>query len=419
MKFEPCALTPTQEKLWDDTRTALLWYCPAFSHVFYTMMNNAGSKHTALFTKAVPIAATDGANLLLNPDTFFKYNLKERIFICAHEIMHCIWDHLGLMHRFLKRGKVAFPDGTELPYNPKLMNVATDLVINDLLIKSEVGSFSKDWLHDPDIATSMDSALDAYKKVFDESNGGKGKGPSGQHFDEHLEPGTSQGKDPTSAASDRNDLKWQTEVAAGMNAARARGKLPAALDRWFNDNILNPQVDWRDKIRGLMARRLGADRYDWQKPDKRLIVRDIYYPARSGYGCGTVVIGGDTSGSINAETLDMFFAEIAGILEDTKPKRLVIMWCDAELKRVDEAEEASDLNVIRHKGAPGGGGTRFTPVFEEIAKLGLEPDCLVYLTDGLGSFPHAAPSYSVIWGSIYPQAKYPFGEVVDIPQQIA
>lgn len=49
--------------------------------------------------------------------------------------------------------------------------------------------------------------------------------------------------------------------------------------------------------------------------------------------------------------------------------------------------------------------------------MGLEPDALVYLTDGHGTFPTQAPSYPVLWGNITPNYKYPFGDVVDIPLQ--
>ena len=416
---EMCALTPQQEKLWSDTRVALLWHCPAFSHLFYSMLDNAGSKHVAMFTKDVPIAATDGSNLLLNPDTFFKYNLNERIFIVAHEIMHCIWNHCGLMHSFMRRGKISYPDGTELPYDQETMNIATDLVINDTLIDSKVGTYNKDWLHDKNYAVSADSAIDAYKKVFKQKQGkGGGQKPNGQGFDQHLAPGTSQGKDPGTAAGQRNEIEWQTQVAAAAHAAKAQGKLPAGLERLLGE-ILNPQVDWKDKIAALFARKVGSGSYNWRRPDRRLIVRDIYSPGRSGFGAGTVVVGVDTSGSIGEKELSMFFAEMAGILEDVRPKRLVIMWCDAAIGRVDEVEDPQDLNTVRSKGAPGGGGTSFIPVFDEIAKMGLEVDALVYLTDGMGSFPSKAPSYPVIWGNIHPNSKYPFGDVVDIPKQAA
>lgn len=416
---EMCALTPQQEKLWSDTRVALLWHCPAFSHLFYSMLDNAGSKHVAMFTKDVPIAATDGSNLLLNPDTFFKYNLNERIFIVAHEIMHCIWNHCGLMHSFMRRGKISYPDGTELPYDQETMNIATDLVINDTLIDSKVGTYNKDWLHDKNYAVSADSAIDAYKKVFKQKQGKRGGGgPNGKGFDQHLAPGTSQGKDPGTAVRQRNEIEWQTQVAAAAHAAKAQGKLPAGLERLLGE-ILNPQVDWKDKIAALFARKVGSGSYNWRRPDRRLIVRDIYSPGRSGFGAGTVVVGVDTSGSIGEKELSMFFAEMAGILEDVRPKRLVIMWCDAAIGRVDEVEDPQDLNTVRSKGAPGGGGTSFIPVFDEIDKMGLEVDALVYLTDGMGSFPSKAPSYPVIWGNIYPNSKYPFGDVVDIPKQAA
>lgn len=443
--YVPCALNAMQADAWGKTRTALTWHCPAFTHIFYSMLDNAESKHVALFTKDIPIAATDGSNLLLNPETYFKYNLSERIFILAHEILHCVWDHCGVMLRFIRQGKVNYPDGTSLPYDQDLMNIATDLVINDCLIDSKIGVFNKDWLHDPSIATYADSALDAYKKLYKQTQGGKGgkpgnqpggggggkgnppgntpppppsKGPKGKRFDEHLQPGASLGKDPVSAASERSEIEWQTQIVAAANVARAQGKLPAGLERMLNE-ILNPQVDWSDKVVALLARKTGAGSTSWRHPDRRLIVRDIYAPGRSGFGAGTIVVGVDTSGSVGEKELNMFFGEMSGILEDIRPKRLVIIWCDAKVHRVDEIEEASDLPSLRAKGAPGGGGTKFYPVFDEIKSLGLDVDALIYLTDGMGTFPEKEPTYPVIWGSIYKEAVYPFGDVVDVPKQAA
>ena len=109
----------------------------------------------------------------------------------------------------------------------------------------------------------------------------------------------------------------------------------------------------------------------------------------------------------------MFMAEMAGILDDCEPEKLYICWCDAAIGRVDEAEDTGDLMILRAKGAPGGGGTSFIPVFDWIKEMNIQPAALVYLTDGMGSFPNTEPSYPVIWGNIYPNAKYPFGDVVD------
>jgi predicted metal-dependent peptidase len=427
-------LTPKQEKQWSDSRVALMWHCPAFTHILYEMLNRGGD--IALFTddeSICPIAATDGNSLILNPNTFFTFNLSERVFIMAHEILHCIMNHCGLMHQLASRGKVSYPDGKVLDYAHEPMNMAADYVINDCLIESKIGAMPhKDGkqvgLWDKNTATGKDSVLDAYRKIYKkppagqpgggQGNGqGQGQSMGGGGFDKHLKPGTSQGKDATQAVKDRNEAEWQTQIQAGLNSAKAQGKLPAGLERMFKE-MLEPQVDWTEKIQALFARKVGSGSWDFRRPDRRLITRDIFVPSRSGFGAGCVVVGVDTSGSIGMKELDMFFAEMAGILEEVKPQRLLVMWCDADVHRVDECEEVSDLLVLRSKKVPGGGGTDFRPVFKEITDRDLSPDALVYLTDGMGSFPGVAPNYPVIWGNIYTGSKYPFGDVVDIPKQV-
>jgi predicted metal-dependent peptidase len=414
-KYKHSALTPQQLRAWNDTRVALLWQCPAFTHVLYTMMDKGGSEHIALFTSEVPIAATDGATLLLNPETFFAYNLQERVFICAHEIMHCVLDHCGTGYKLRRTGKVPFPDGSELPYDHQTMNVATDLVINDVLVQSKIGLYNKKWLHDTKLATHKDSAIDAYRKVYQQGNSNNG-GQSG--FDEHLDPGAADGKDAQQATNERSAQEWRTAVEAGAAAARAQGKLPAgsALSDFF-DKVLKPDVPWADKIEAFFARKVGSGSFDWRRPNRRLIVRDIYAPGNSGKGAGLVVVAVDTSGSIVADPalLRKFFAEMSGILDEVKPRRLMVMWIDAAVHAVDEVEEATDLKSLKPKG---GGGTDFRPAFTWLEAEGLEPDALVYLTDGYGSFPTFAPPYAVLWGNISPELKpehYPFGEVVTIP----
>lgn len=434
--FTPCELTSQQTRLWTETRAAFLWNCPAFSHVLYTMMNPHGGEHIALFTKDINIAATDGVCLIINPDRYFKYSLSERMFIIAHEILHNIWDHCGQMHVFAKRKEIRYADGTVLPYNSDTMNRAADYVINDALIDADVGQYNTDWLHDRSLAVGADSVIDAYRRVYeddqknppppndgqpcDDGKPGPTKNKKGQHgFDEHLQPGTGGGNNPDKAMSERSDIEWKQAVAAGAAAAKAQGKLPASLERLFGD-ILEPQVPWTDKIDTFFARRVGTGGSDWRRPDRRLITRDdqIYAPGRSGHGAGTIVVGVDTSGSIAADPtiIDRFFAELVGILEDLRPKRLIVLWCDAKVHRYDEIEDASDLYSLRAKPVPGWGGTAFEPVFDWVTANSIEPDALVYLTDGDGSFPNQTPNYPVLWGDISNNAsKYPFGDVVECP----
>lgn len=413
-------LTPQQESLWSETRAALLWGSPMFSHILYSMMNPGQSQMIALFTKDVPIAATDGVNLIINPDTFFKMTLGERVFVVAHEIMHCVWAHCETMLGYAKRKKIDYPDGKSVPFHHKLWNVATDLVINDLLIESQIGAAPKDCLHDRSTATSTDSAVDVYRKLYKQCPpqpseggeyvlGGNLQGKSG--FDELKDPGTGQGKDATQAAQARNDTEWKTQVAAAMASAKAQGKLPAGVERVFGE-ILEPQVPWQEHIRSFFARKVGSGSFDWLKPDRRLIVRDIYAPARSGNGCGAIAVAIDTSGSIGQRELDVFFGEMRGIMEDVRPERLYVIWCDAKVHKVDEIEDAAELGGLKPHG---GGGTDFRPPFDWIADNHVRIDALVYLTDGLGTFPAKPPSYPVLWGDILKMAKFPWGDVVVVP----
>lgn len=411
------SLEPGQASAWEMTRAALLWHFPAFTHILYSMMNPKGNEEIALFTKDIPTLATDGVNLIINPDFFFPLPLSQRIFATAHEIMHNVFDHCGMGYHYRKMGKIITPTGNALPYDHQLMNIAQDLVINDTLIQSKVGEIGKGWLHDTSIAVSGDSCVDVYKKLFEEAKGGGGgDGPgsrNGQHvLDDHLDPGAGSGQDASQAQADRNKAEWDTAVAAAVASAKAQGKMPAALEKLFSE-VLEPAVSWTDKVRGFFARKVGGGSYDWRRADRRMIIRDIITPSRSGFGAGLVVIGFDTSGSIYCDPglLDRFLGEMSGIIADVKPSQLLVMWCDAHVHLVEEVDELTDLKGLR---PVGGGGTSFIPVFDKIAEMALRPDAVIYLTDGYGSFPHVAPDYPVLWGDVG-GTKYPFGEVVEIP----
>ena len=417
-------LTSDQNTHWENTRVSLLRHCPAFSHILYTLLDNTGGDKLALFTKDVWIAATDGRNLIINPETFFALSLNERVFVMGHEILHCALNHINLFYTCQKLKKVVFPSGEELPYVPLLLNVAADYVVNALLVESRVGKLNPQWYHDPSIATSKDSVLDVYKKLHKQyrRHGGKGQGsgsseddqPDSKRFDQHLQPGASEDKHPQDAVNQRNESQWRSEIQAAMQVAKLKGEFPLALERVFGD-VIEPQVSWNEHINSYFARREGPGAYDWRKPDRRLITRDIYAPARSSRGAGTIVLGVDTSGSIQNPELSVFAGCLGEIFEQLKPKELYVVWCDAEVHRMDEIEDMSDFYRIKKEGGLGGGGTDFRPVFEHLDKLGIVPDCLVYCTDGFGTFPSEPPRYDVLWAATTPGVSYPFGNVIWLP----
>jgi predicted metal-dependent peptidase len=385
------------------------WTAPGFRHLFYKLLSNNNGKYSALPTRRIPTAATDAKNILINPDAFFKYPLKQRVFIMGHEIVHNVFGDVELLHRCAASGTVPMNDGTTLPFREGHMQHAMDYRINALLRDSRIGEPPPGCLLDDQIATADSSVLDTYKKLYeDDPDGGHGSGG----FDLVLKPGSSTGQQP----QPRNQQQWQIEVqvAQTLEQMRTQGKMAGALQRMFKE-ILQPHVPWTDHIKGIFNRRVGSGSYNWKRPDRRHIVRDLYMPSRSGHGAGWLAIWGDTSGSIGPDELNKYLAELGGIIEDVRPKRITVLWCDAAISHIDEISEVTDLFQIKCRGVGGGGGTEVIPVFDWIAEQMEVPDMFIGFTDGYVDFPAHRPAFDCIWASVVDEDKhFPWGEVVKI-----
>lgn len=428
IKYDP---TPAQQQAWTECKAKLQWSVPAFTHLFYTMLNPDQHDHVLFFTKSMPTMATDGKRILANPEFFFALSLDEKVFAICHEIEHAMKLHFQQMRMHIKQELPVLWDGKSLPFDQKVANFAQDFVINADLVEASIGKIKKGWLYDTKIATSNTSWQEAYHKIYPKCSSGRGGGKAKEsggggegefgagQFDQHLPPGATSGQDPDSFEAQPNPQQWQQAIIGAMAVARAAGKLPENIKKMFEE-MLEAKVSWTDHIEALFARHVGGSSYDFRRLDRRLITRGIGAPGKSGKGAGTIVIGADSSGSIYAvpKLIERFFAEVGGILSELNPRRIVLMWCDAKIQRVDEIEDPADLQHAFYKGAVGGGGTSFVPVFRKIQKMGLEKvDALVYLTDGDGTFPDKEPTdYPVIWGDISGDVKkYPWGQVVQVP----
>ena len=469
---EQVKLSSIEEKAWEETLTLFSWDAPAFTHILYDMLNPGGGRVAATFLgpNKVPewfLAGTNGKRLFLVAERFFALDLKRRIFILAHEVSHPMLGHIVSSQYYRQRGYIQI-GFKKLPYNDILAGWAQDFVINDMLIDSRIGTFVETGLWDQRVATYRDSWIDVYERLLRECKkqgrgmpgDGKGKGSEGEGegegegeqekrtpidtkakgkpqggFDFHLGLGEGEQKDPQQDEGDEHvELNGPNEpiteqqyqeamqqaqqaAAAAIELARARGKLPLALEM-FAEKVLEPVIDWTDHLKSQFARKLGSGGYDFRRPDRRLITRNIVAPGRTGFRARTIVMGADSSGSIYAvpHLISRWMGECGGVLEDVRPEEIHVVWCDAEVKRVDIITDAQDLAAMFYRGAKGGGGTSFIPVFDYVATLDREIDCMAYLTDGDGDFPDKAPDYPVIWGSIkQPPSHYPFGDVVMIP----
>jgi predicted metal-dependent peptidase len=411
-------LTSEQDRDMTVARVGFMNACPFFAHYYYAEMREVP-------TMDVPSAATDGRHIFYNPVYLSSLKPIERVFVLAHEVAHVIFRDVQRASTYRKAGTLKGK-----PYDDAQMNVATDYRINAALIEQGIGQINPDWLYDKRFNGDHlpeDIYPIIYKKLPTGNDGmgigqpgqGQGQGNStfrgsgnapkgakgdptaagqGGGFDTLMEPPT----DPVTGKVDLPDeATFKEAVARASAAANAMGKMPAGLQR-IVDELLQPQVDWRDHIRLVMTGIFGSRGETWTRPNRRRLVLNplVILPGRRGNGADTVVVARDTSGSVSAAELAAYTAEIAGILADVRPKRVVLIDCDAAIQQVQDLHSLDDAADAHARGAKGGGGTSFVPVFDWIAKnLDREPDALVYCTDMMGSFPSEAPSYPVVWAA--------------------
>lgn len=96
-------------KLLDDQNRAiagLIHIMPFFSGLV--------SKLRPVYTFKVETQATDGYNLFINPQFTYNLDMTEKAFVLAHEVMHCVLNHM-------RRGK---------DHDPFKSNIAADYEVN-------------------------------------------------------------------------------------------------------------------------------------------------------------------------------------------------------------------------------------------------------------------------------------------------
>jgi predicted metal-dependent peptidase len=424
MPYKPVLPTPEQKRAIEIARVGFMAACPFYAHFFY-------SECKEHYTLDIPTACTDGRNIWINPQYIATLKAPEAVFVFAHEVDHVICRDPQRMRTYDKAGQL--PDGT--PFDAEQFNKAADYVRNAGLLEQGVGLMNPAWLYANDVGGD-DVVEEVYKRKYKKkpdgkggsTYGGAGKSPKGAKsdaaaaaqggsFDQLLPPSV----DPVTGREDLPDeAEFKEAIARAAAAAKAMGNLPANIARKIGE-ILEPQVDWTEQVRMIVTGHIGSRHETWNRPNRRRLALNpiIIMPGKRGYGADTVVVAVDTSGSIyaNPKALEAFWSEVGGVLTDVRPKRVVLIECDAEVQRVTEASSLDELAIAKDQGVKGGGGTRFNPVFEYCEREQLAPDTLIYLTDMQGSFPDKKPSYPVVWCSILPPQEHyraPFGDEINI-----
>lgn len=367
-------------------------------------------------------AWTDGTSLGYNPQWIDTLDSAQLRALIAHEVMHCAAGHPWRRDQ----------------RDPLKWNVACDRVINPILRQAgftlpkgalyelapdHLGK-SSEWVYDrlpPTPPSSQQqpasgsSGVGGLITATGQPGGTPAPGEAGDSFGEVRDapsPTASQGDpaedaDAPGGVATNTEEDWRQAVAQAATMAKQQGKLPGMLDR-FALSVEQSRVDWRSVMRRFVQEVTRAD-YTFARPNQRYAASGWILPSLHSPEVGTLAIGVDTSGSIDAVLLSQFAAEIQALVDEVQPREVRVLYADAAVQREDVFLRGDPV-VMR---PAGGGGTDFRPVFNRVLGDGESPVAVIYLTDLYGTFPAQEPDVPTLW--VTADAEHPavpFGEVL-------
>jgi predicted metal-dependent peptidase len=219
--------------------------------------------------------------------------------------------------------------------------------------------------------------------------------------------------DETGAAEEKRN--WRQRLTL------LRGTMPELFQRLAGE-LPEVETPWEQILSALVQTTFQeATKTNYSRPSRRWLALERDYWTRAGVSLpfapdatkkrgARLAVALDTSGSIDAELLNRFLAEIAALLEFNQ-RNLVLIIGDAKVHQVAEidwTDAARELSEIKYVG---GGGTDFRPLVEAAAEY--EPDALVYLTDLYGE-TGSEPDFPVIWATHGICGKADWGEQIKL-----
>jgi predicted metal-dependent peptidase len=336
-----------------------------------------------------PTMCTNGRWIKFHPEFVETCTLDEVVFVLCHEVGHCMFQHM-------------FRRGTR---HHLVWNFAGDYIINDMLVKEQIGTMPKMGLLDPQkVIDGGGTTEGVFQLIWDEieKQGGM-NGPGGQGLPDQFDNCEDFNGSEAEKSLAESEMKIAVQQAA--SAAKMCGKLGAALERFVSE-ALRPKVDWKSVLRRFVTTKAKTDR-SYARPKRRFIADGLYLPGMAGEKLGEIAVAVDCSGSIGDQEIQEFAAELTAIKQDMNPERLHVLYFHDEVCKHDTFEQEDELVV-----APNGtGGTAFSPIFAFLQEQGIEPACCVVLTDLCCNDFGEDPGYPVLWVSTH-RGSAPFGDVV-------
>ncbi len=257
------------------------------------------------------------------------------MFLVSHEVLHCIFNHLG------RRGS----------REPKIYNMAADYVINAALVDSEmkmpdVGLYDKKYFNW--------TAEDVYDELIKNSEDGGGGSMMDLHPGDPGYPGDEDGEGMTEDELRKLEDEWKDNLIQAAQACA--GNVPAGLSRLIKD-ITEPKMDWKQMLQMHLQACVRSD-YTWMRPNKRTFGMGITMPSMDLDDMVKVCIAIDVSGSVGEDMLKDFLSEVKGVMDAFSGYEIHVACFDTEVTHYQCITDEGDLEEYIAS-LKGGGGTDF------------------------------------------------------------
>lgn len=375
---------------------------PFYGHLLGSVARRIDS---SIPTAAVTLSPL-GVSLVVNPRFFLEeLNREERCAVIKHEVLHLVLRHL---FRFEAPG-----------IDRTLLNLAADLVVNQLVHPWPLPAGAITLQSFPQLPLKPNKSVEHYYGALERARGTSGfqalfqQLAAGNHSDHgYWADCGGEGFTGDSEPSTREP----TASGGGASIPKLTEQLGRILEEGFNRQLQRARSRLTERqwsavpgsIRTLLEQQQagGSAGVDWKRALRlfasagyrtRVVATTRRRSRRFGTYPGvrikrerSLAVVVDTSGSIGADELSLFFAEIAQI-HRTGADVLVIE-CDAAVAAAYPYHGALPGTIH------GGGGTDFTPAFRWLRDdAGKRFDGCIYLTDGFADAPTVKPPCRLLW----------------------
>ena len=331
-----------------------------------------------------PTAAVDGRNLYFNTQFFNAMSNKEIEFVIAHEILHCVFDHLNRRE----------------DRNPLIFNIAADYIVNNTLVRDRIGEIPKlvdcfqDFKYD---GWTSEEVYDEIFKKYDEEE----LKQLGELLDEHLDwgedgdgnEGSSEGQEGEDSNGNKvskkrpsyskEDLrKIRDEVKENMLSAAqsaGAGNVPAGVARMIQE-LTEPKMNWREILRQQIQSTIRND-FTFSRPSRKGWHTGAILPGMNFDTTIDICVALDMSGSIGNPQAQDFLSEIKGIMDEFRDYNVKI-WCFDTSVYNEQDFSADGGETLTDYEIKGGGGTDFMANWKYMKDNDIVPKKFIMFTDG-------------------------------------